>query len=86
MQSNNARLLAIVAGTLLLLVVFVSFRAQTFHYCVDESVQSFRLSDSSEPCRADERPMEWRGLWREEGLRSKFRMLRTTVAEAFGLK
>ena len=83
MQGNNARLLAIIAGTFVLLVLFVSHRAQTFHYCVDERAQSSRLTDSSEPCTADERPMEWRGLWVEQGLRSKPKMLWTTISEAF---
>jgi len=85
MQGNNARLLAIIAGTLMLLVVFVSYRARTFRYCVDESAHSSRLADGREPCTADERLVEWRGLWQEEGLRSKPKMLWTTIIEAFGL-
>jgi hypothetical protein len=83
---KDAVLAAIVAGGLVLLLVFVSYRAQTFHYCVgsDERAQRARLADSKEPCRADERPTDWPGLWRQEGLHSKLKMLVNTTSEAFG--
>ena len=86
MQGKNAGLLAIIAGALVLIVVFVSYRAQTFHYCVgyDEREQRARVVDSSQPCRADEVPAEWPGLWRQAGLRSKLKMLVNTTSEAFG--
>ncbi len=86
MQGKNAGLWAIIAGALVLLVVFVSYRAQTFHYCVGdgEREQRARVADSSEPCKADERPTEWRGLWRQAGLHAKLKMLVYTTSEAFG--
>ena len=86
MKGKNAGLLAVIAGTLVLLVVFVSYRAQTIHYCVgyDAREQRARVADGSEPCRADEVPEEWRGLWRRQGLRSKLKMLVNTTSEAFG--
>jgi hypothetical protein len=86
MQGKGAGLVAIIAGTLMLLALFVSYRAQTFRYCVadDERAQRARLVDGSEPCKADERPTEWRGLWRQAGLRSKLKMLVNTTSESFG--
>jgi hypothetical protein len=87
MQYKNAGLWAIIAGILVLLPVFVSYRAQTFHYCVayDERAQRARLADNSEPCKPDERPTDWRGLWRQQGLHSKLKMLVNTTSEAFGV-
>ena len=87
MPGKNAGLWAIIAGAAVLLLVFVSYRAQTFRYCVanDEGAQRARLVDSSDPCKADERPTEWQGLWRQAGLHSKLKMLVNTTAEAFGV-
>jgi F0F1-type ATP synthase beta subunit len=87
MQNHNARLLAITAGTLVLVAVFVAWRAQTFHYCVGsgERERKSRFADLSETCSADEQPMAWRELWQVEGMRSKVKMLGRTTAEAFGL-
>jgi hypothetical protein len=86
MQGRDAVLVAIIAGGLALMLVFVSYRAQTFHYCVgsDERAQRARLAAGNEACRADERPTDWPGLWRQEGLRSKLKMLVSTTSEAFG--
>lgn len=86
MQGKNAGLLAIIVGALVLLVIFVSYRSQTLHYCVgyDEREQRARVADSSEPCRADEVPEQWRGVWRRQGLRSKVKMVVNTTSAAFG--
>jgi hypothetical protein len=87
MQNQNARVLAVIAGTLVLLIAFVAYRARTFQYCVGyaERQPSSRLVDSNKPCSPQEEPMDWRDLWRVEGLRSKVKMLGRTTAEAFGL-
>ncbi len=86
MRNKSAGLWAIIAGILVLLPMFVSYRAKTFHYCVanDERAQRARLADSSEPCKADESPADWQELWRQQGLHSKLRMLANTTSEAFG--
>ncbi len=86
MQGKEAVLVVIIAGGLVLLPVFVSYRAHTFHYCVgsDERAQRARLAAGNEPCKADERPTDWQGLWRQEGLHSKLKMLVSTTSEAFG--
>jgi hypothetical protein len=87
MENNNARLLAITAGTLALVAVFITYRAQTFHYCVQpgEREPKSRFADLSGTCSPDEQPMAWPELWRVEGMRSKVKMLGRTTAEAFGL-
>ena len=87
MQSHNARLLTVTAGSLFLLGLFVVYRAQTFHYCVQygERERKSRFADFSETCSPDEQPMAWRELWRAEGIRSRVRLLGRTTAEAFGL-
>jgi hypothetical protein len=87
MQNHNARLLTITAGTLFFVGVFVAWRAQTFHYCVQpgERERKSRFADLSETCSPDEQPMGWRDLWQVEGARSKIKMLGRTTAEAFGL-
>ena len=87
MQNHNARLLAVTAGVLFLLVVFVAYRARTFHYCVEYGARAriSRLADHAGTCGPDEQPMGWRDLWREQGLRSKVKMLGATTLEAFGI-
>jgi hypothetical protein len=84
-QNNNKRQLAVIVGALVLLVTFVSYRAQTFHYCVGygERAQG-RMAASSEVCGPDEKSMEWRDQWREQGFGSKLKMLGSTAAAAFG--
>ena len=87
MQNHSARLLTIIAGTLILVGVFVAWRAQNFHYCVQNSRrdQKSRFAGLSETCSPGEEPMGWHELWRVEGGRSKLKLLGQTTAEAFGL-
>jgi hypothetical protein len=87
MQNQNARLLTITAATLILVAVFVAWRAQTFHYCVQNGrgEQKSRFTDNSDTCSPNEQPMGWHELWRVEGGRSKLKLLGRTTAEAFGL-
>jgi hypothetical protein len=87
MENHNARLLTIAAGTLILVAAFVAWRAQNFHYCVQNGgrEQKSRFADLSETCSPDEQPMGWQELWRVEGGRSKLKLLGRTTAEAFGL-
>jgi hypothetical protein len=87
MQHHNARLFAVTAGTLVLLAVFVAYRAQSFHYCVGsgERERKSRLAGPAETCSPDEQQMGWKDLWRVEGMRSKVKMPGRTTLEAFSL-
>jgi hypothetical protein len=87
MQNHNARLLTVAAGTLILVGVFVAWRAQNFHYCVQNGGrdQKSRFADLSETCSPNEEPMDWHELWKMEGGRSKIKLLGQTTAKAFGL-
>ena len=73
MKNHNATLLAVIAGTGILFVAFVSYRARTFHYC-DGSVngaEQSRLADKDGFWCPGEQPKEWRALWREGATRPK---------------
>jgi hypothetical protein len=86
MQNQVARLVTVIAAAVILLVVFVSYRARTFHYCVgnNERSQTSHLADGNQPCSPDEQLMDWREKWSQLGWREKFRTLGTTAVEAFG--
>jgi hypothetical protein len=75
------RLLTALAGTFVLLVLFVAYRARTFHYCVGyEERDQGRVVSSTEPCRADEKPMGWKS----QGWHSKLKLAGSTTAKALG--
>ncbi|HEY1759059.1 MAG TPA: hypothetical protein VGG72_27050 [Bryobacteraceae bacterium] len=73
--------LAAIVGVLVLLSLFVAFRARTFHYCVEDGERpQVHVTGDDEPCGPDEGPIEWDSM----GLPSRFRLLRDTAAKAFG--
>jgi hypothetical protein len=84
-QNHNIRQFAVIAGALVLLVVFVSYRAQTFHYCVGNGERAQgRMAAATEVCGPNEMSMEWRDQWKEQGFGSKLKMVVRTAAAAFG--
>jgi hypothetical protein len=79
-KSNIAPALVAIVGVLVLLL-FVAYRARTFHYCVDDGERpQVRVKSNDEPCSPDEDPMEWKVL----GLRAKFKLLGNTASKALG--
>jgi hypothetical protein len=83
-MKHDLRWPAIISAMFLLLVVFVTYRARTFHYCVEMGARPHsRLVGIDETCAPGEIPMEWQGLWREMGMRSKLGMLVSTTVDAF---
>jgi hypothetical protein len=80
-NQNGFRLFAVVAGVLLLTLLFVSYRARTFHYCAGIGDRpAARVADSAAPCRADEEPLEFRRL----GWPGSLKLAAQATAKAFG--
>lgn len=82
---NQARPLALAARAVLLLALFIAFRARTFTYCIGYEDQAHgRAVESAQSCSADEKQME-RTDWQRQGLRSKLKLAGSAVARAFGV-
>ena len=77
---NVSRVLAVLAGILVLLLLFASYRARGFHYCAEEEEFHARVVSSDEPCGPDESPLEWRRL----GWVSRLKLIGNTAAKAVG--
>ena len=79
-KRNVTPALAAIAAVLVLLL-FVAYRARAFHYCLEDGERpQVRVVTNDEPCSPDEGPMEWESL----GLRSELKLLGMTAAKAFG--
>jgi hypothetical protein len=80
MGNRNINQAFAVIACIFLLLVFVSYRARSFHYCVGfkERAQA-RVGSADEPCSPEEQPLEWRIL----GLKSKLELVGNTIAKAF---
>ena len=70
--------LAVIAGILVFSLLFVSFRARAFHYCMGFQEQA-RVVSSDEPCSSDEQPPEWRVL----GYAARLKLAGSTIVKAF---
>jgi hypothetical protein len=69
--------------TIIALVVsllFVSYRARAFHYCMGFREKT-RVVSVDEPCRADEQPLEWELL----GYPARLKLVADTIVKSFGL-
>lgn len=82
MQNRNwIRLIATLAGALLLTVLFVSYRARSFRYCAGTGDHpAARVVDSAGSCGADEEPLEIRSV----GWLGRLKLAAQTTARAFG--
>jgi len=70
-----------VTAILVVLLLFVSYRARAFHYCFAFSERGQpRVLTADEPCNPDEQPLEWEIL----GGASKVRLVGNTIVKAFG--
>lgn len=79
MRTRSGILIA--AVVLASIVLFIGYRARTFHYCASISDRpEARIASSSEPCGADEEPLEWRrmGWW------ARMKLSANAAVEAFG--
>lgn len=73
--------LALIASVLLISLLFVSYRARTFHYCLGfRELAQARVVSSDEPCSPDEQPLEWEIL----GWASKLKLVGNTIVKAVG--
>ncbi len=72
-------ILAVVASLLAFSLLFVSFRARAFHYCMGFQEQA-RVVSIDEPCSPDEQPLEWEVL----GYAGKLKLVGSTIGRAFG--
>ena len=84
-NQNPSRTLGLLAAAVLLIVLFVAYRARTFTYCVGfDDRSNGRAVPNAQSCGAGEREME-RVDWQRRGLRSKIKLAGSTVARAFGV-
>ena len=72
-------MLAVVASMLAISLLFVSYRARAFHYCMGFRQQA-RVVSFDEPCSPDEQPLDWQVL----GYGSKLKLVGSTIVKAFG--
>ena len=79
-NQNISRLLAVMAGILVVLLLFASYRARGFHYCAAEQEFHARVVSGDQPCSPDESPLEWNRL----GWGSKLKLIANTAAKAAG--
>lgn len=79
---GKGKTLAIVGCTLVLLLVFVVYRARTFNYCVGYG-DRLSIVAGDQSCAADENPIEFSVAWRVQGLAGKFKTVGRTVARSF---
>jgi hypothetical protein len=81
MHKRNAAITEALAGILVLSIMFVSWRARTFHYCFGYGGRgAARVTSGAEPCAPDETP----GDWRRAGWLGKIELVGTAAAKAFG--
>jgi len=79
-HGNWFRFFATLVGALLLTLVFVSYRARSFHYCAGTGDHpAVRVVDSATPCGSDEVPLEIRSV----GWRGRLKLAAQTTARAF---
>lgn len=70
-----------IAGILMLMALFVSYRARTFHYCASMGDRpQARVAGSAETCGPEEETLEWQRL----GWPGKIKLAARTTAKAFG--
>jgi hypothetical protein len=73
--------LALIASVLLISLLFVSYRARAFHYCVGfRELAQARVVSADEPCSPYEQPLEWEIL----GWASKLKLVGNTIVKAVG--
>ena len=78
LNRNGIGTLAVIV--LVLIFLFIGYRAQTFHYCASIGGRpEARLVNGSEPCGPDEEPLEWRRL----GMPGRIKLAVRTAAKAF---
>jgi hypothetical protein len=73
---------AIVAPTVafLVMLLFVGYRARTFHYCAGTGDRpEARIVSGSQSCGRDEEPLKWRRL----GWFGRMKLAANTAAKAF---
>ena len=75
------RVIGALAGVLLLTLLLVSYRAQTFHYCAGTGDRpQARVAGAAETCGPDEEPLEWQRL----GWPGKIKLAAKAAGRAFG--
>ena len=81
---GNIKSLTLAGGAVILLLIFIAYRARGFHYCAgNEERPHITVAAGSQECGPGEAPMELRTMWREQGLPSKIKMIGKTIARAF---
>jgi hypothetical protein len=81
-RQNANRLVGVIAGVLLLTLLFVSYRVRTFHYCASltERPQA-RVAAGAESCGPEEEPLQFERL----GWPGKIKLAARATAKAFGI-
>ena len=78
---NGLHIFGAVAGVLLIVVLLVSYRARTFHYCAGLGGRPpTRVVEGSESCGPGEEPLDWLAL----GWPAKLKLAVQTTATALG--
>jgi len=85
MRHVTERPVALAGALLVVLIVFVAYRARTFTYCAGYEARNSRFSivGANQVCGAGEEPEAFPALWRREGLAAKFKTIGQTAVHAF---
>ena len=76
---NGIGIMVTLTVALLLTLLFVGYRARTFHYCAGKGEFRARVVAESQSCRQDEEPLAWRRL----GWAGRIKLAASTAAKAF---